>query len=106
MVGLAKPDTTTGKLSDACMDPFKVSVISVADEGRQCCLTTVLLNLKVTDCKHFSPLAKKCFLISNSRHKLTCVMLQPETPQGIALVHVHQTWLDGYAGRDQSMWIF
>lgn len=48
----------------------------MSDEGRQCCLTTVLLNSK------------------------------PDTPEGYALAHVHQTWLDGYAARDQSVWIF
>ncbi|XP_008790096.2 sucrose-phosphatase 2-like isoform X1 [Phoenix dactylifera] len=60
--------------SDAWLVKFDKWELS--DEGRQCCLTTVLLNSK------------------------------PETPQGFALVHIHQTWMDGYAGRDQRMWFF
>nr|XP_009411309.2 PREDICTED: sucrose-phosphatase 2-like isoform X1 [Musa acuminata subsp. malaccensis] len=48
----------------------------LSDEGRHCCLTTVLLNSK------------------------------PETPKGFALVNVHQTWLDGYAAGDHTTWIF
>lgn len=43
-----------------------------SDEGKQCRLTTVLLNT------------------------------QPETPEGVLLVHVHQTWKEGYAAKDQT----
>lgn len=60
--------------SDAWLVKFHKWELS--DEGRRCCLTTVLLNS------------------------------QPDTPKGFALVHVHQTWLDGYAAKDQSSWIF
>ncbi|RZS01124.1 hypothetical protein BHM03_00030960 [Ensete ventricosum] len=31
---------------------------------------------------------------------------QPEAPEEFALVRVHQTWLDGYAAKDQPAFIF
>lgn len=48
----------------------------ISGEERRCCLTTVLLNSK------------------------------PETTNGFLIVHVHQTWLDGYAGDVETPWIF
>ncbi|KAJ6827304.1 sucrose-phosphatase 2-like [Iris pallida] len=48
----------------------------LSDEGRQCCLTAVKLKL------------------------------EPEAPRGFTMVHVHQTWLEGYEARDPSVWIF
>ncbi|KAH7678757.1 Sucrose phosphatase plant/cyanobacteria protein [Dioscorea alata] len=48
----------------------------INDGGRQCCLTTVLLNSKV------------------------------DNPEGFQLVHVHQTWLEGYAATNQTSWIW
>ncbi|KAJ0980716.1 hypothetical protein J5N97_008971 [Dioscorea zingiberensis] len=48
----------------------------INDGGRQCCITTVLLNSKV------------------------------DTPEGFQLVHVHQTWLEGYAATDETSWIW
>ncbi|KAG0469939.1 hypothetical protein HPP92_016639 [Vanilla planifolia] len=48
----------------------------MTDEGRQCCLTTVLLNTK---------------------HK---------KPKEFILVHIHETWMDGYAAKDRSTWFF
>lgn len=48
----------------------------LCDEARQCCVTTVQLKLK------------------------------PEAPRGFVLTHVHQAWLEGYAGSDPSAWIF
>ncbi|XP_010941762.1 sucrose-phosphatase 2 [Elaeis guineensis] len=47
----------------------------LADEGRQCCLTSVLLKSK------------------------------PENPGGFVWVHVHQTWLEGYVANDQRAWV-
>lgn len=43
-----------------------------SDEGRQCSLTTVLLNTKT------------------------------ETPEGLSLLHVHQTWMEGYAAAEDQ----
>ncbi|KAG0482705.1 hypothetical protein HPP92_010789 [Vanilla planifolia] len=48
----------------------------MTDEGRQCCLTTVLLNEK------------------------------PEAPEGFILVHVHQTWMEGYPAKEHSTLFF
>ncbi|KAJ8492572.1 hypothetical protein OPV22_014293 [Ensete ventricosum] len=48
----------------------------LSDEGRHCCLTSTLWNAK------------------------------PEAPEEFALVRVHQTWLDGYAAKDQPAFIF
>lgn len=48
----------------------------LCDEARQCCVTTVQLKLK------------------------------PKAPRGFFLTHVHQAWLEGYAGSDPSTWIF
>ncbi|XP_020251425.1 sucrose-phosphatase 2-like [Asparagus officinalis] len=47
-----------------------------SDEGPQSCIVTALLHSK------------------------------PETPEGFALVHAHQTWMDGFAARDKSSCIF
>ncbi|XP_020586473.1 sucrose-phosphatase 2-like [Phalaenopsis equestris] len=46
----------------------------MSDEGRRCCLTTVVLNTK------------------------------KDTAEGLMLVHVHQTWMDGFAA--QQNWFF
>uniref|UniRef100_A0A1D1Z492 Sucrose-phosphatase n=1 Tax=Anthurium amnicola TaxID=1678845 RepID=A0A1D1Z492_9ARAE len=48
----------------------------LSGEERHCCLTTVLLYSK------------------------------PESANGYTLAHVHQTWLDGYAGSNKVAWIF
>ncbi|XP_058086986.1 sucrose-phosphatase 2-like [Magnolia sinica] len=48
----------------------------LSDEGRQCCLTTILLDSK------------------------------PEASKGFAWVHIHQTWLDGYQARVPTSWLF
>ncbi|XP_020693101.1 sucrose-phosphatase 2 isoform X1 [Dendrobium catenatum] len=45
-----------------------------SDEGRRCCLTTVVLKTKA------------------------------DTPEGLMLVHVHQTWMDGFAAKKN--WFF
>ncbi|PIA54223.1 hypothetical protein AQUCO_00900639v1 [Aquilegia coerulea] len=47
-----------------------------SSEGRNCCLVTALLSSK------------------------------SDVPSGFSWVHVHQTWLDGYAAADKSAWLF
>ncbi|KAG6514863.1 sucrose-phosphatase 1-like [Zingiber officinale] len=64
--------------SDAWLVKFDKWELS--DAGRQCCLTTILLNLKDE--------------------------AEAETSPGPSLVHVHQTWMDGYAASDQTAWFF
>lgn len=48
----------------------------LSDEGRYCCLSVALFHSK------------------------------PDTPGRFALMHVHQTWLEGYAAKDHSSWLF
>ncbi|WOL15856.1 hypothetical protein Cni_G24637 [Canna indica] len=47
----------------------------LTDDGRNCCLTSILLKSK------------------------------PESSSGFNIVHAHQTWLEGFAARTQSAWV-
>lgn len=49
----------------------------LSGEERQCCVTTVLLSCK-----------------------------ESNVSDGFTWVHVHQTWLDGYQAKDQTIWLF
>ncbi|KAK6942499.1 Sucrose phosphatase-like domain [Dillenia turbinata] len=49
----------------------------ISDEGRHCCMTTAVLRSR-----------------------------GPSVSDGFTWVHVHQTWLDGYAGPDPTIWFF